>query len=131
MYVSTYDGVPSRNLLATILLMIGVWGVPGNVRRAVALYSIPLTRFALRYQSTYFAIISAYTQNEASVVIPRLVISFRENYDGEGQPSQHSGNAAQQTVRSEKMVFEKRAMTDDFELQTVDQAQPPLEEEVA
>jgi len=99
------------NLLATILLMIGVWGVPNN--------------------SSYFAIISAYTQNEASVVIPRLVISFRENYDEDGQPTEHGGNAARQTIRSDKMVFERRAMTDDFELQTVDRAQPPRVEEVA
>ncbi|KAI9460407.1 hypothetical protein HD554DRAFT_2316820 [Boletus coccyginus] len=99
------------NLLATIFLMISVWSIPSN--------------------STYFAIISAYTQNEASVVIPRLVISFRENYDEDGQPSQHGGNAGHQTVRSDKMVFERRAMTDDFELQTVDRAQPPCVEESA
>lgn len=65
------------------------------------------------------------------MVIPRLVISFRENYDEDGQPSQHGENAAHQTVRSDKMVFERRAMTDDFELQTVDRAQPPCVEESA
>ncbi|KAN0098002.1 hypothetical protein V8E55_002448 [Tylopilus felleus] len=95
------------NLLATILLMISVWGIPDN--------------------STYFSIITAYSQNEASVLIPRLVISFRENYDEDGQPSQHRGDAGQQTVRSEKMVFQRRAATDDFEIQTVDRTQPPCE----
>ena len=75
-------------------------------------------------QSTYFAIISAYTQNEVSVVIPCLMIRFQENYEEDGQPSQHDGNA-RQTIRSDKMVFERRAMTDDFALQTVDRAPQP------
>lgn len=57
------------------------------------------------------------------MLIPRLVISFRENYDEDRQPSRHGGNA-QQTVRSERMAFERRALTDDFEVQTVDRAGP-------
>ncbi|KAG6375237.1 hypothetical protein JVT61DRAFT_3451 [Boletus reticuloceps] len=93
------------NLLVTILLMISVWG-PGN--------------------SSYFGIVTAYTQNEASVLIPRLVISFRENYDENGQSSRHDGDGetAHWSVRSEKMVFERHAMTDDFEVETVDHASP-------
>ncbi|KAH0839451.1 hypothetical protein J3R83DRAFT_241 [Lanmaoa asiatica] len=100
------------NLLSTILLMISVWGLPNN----------PL----------FFAVISAYTTNETSVLIPRLVISFRENYDADGQPSQHGANTARRTIRSEKMVFGRRTMmTDDFEMQTVDQTQQPRVEESA
>ena len=38
--------------------------------------------------------------NEAIVVIPRLVIGFRENYKEDGQPNEHSGNA-RQTIRSD------------------------------
>ncbi|KAF9233364.1 hypothetical protein BU15DRAFT_80206 [Melanogaster broomeanus] len=84
------------NLVATIFLMVSVWGQPNN--------------------ETYFAIISAYTQNEGSVLIPRLVISFRENYS---QDDQHGGNTAK-GVRSQSIAF-KRQVTDDHEMQTVGQ----------
>ncbi|KAF9224533.1 hypothetical protein BS17DRAFT_80312 [Gyrodon lividus] len=87
------------NLVATIILMISVWGQPNN--------------------GTYFAIISAYSQNEGSVLVPRLVVSFRENYS---QDDHHGVNTAKATIRSEKMAF-KRRVTDDHEMQTVDRAQ--------
>lgn len=62
------------------------------------------------------------------MLIPRLVISFRESYEVDGQPSQHGGDAGRQTVQSERMVFERRTMmTDDIELRTVDLVQPVKE----
>ncbi|KIJ59418.1 hypothetical protein HYDPIDRAFT_118512 [Hydnomerulius pinastri MD-312] len=99
------------NLVATIILMISVWGRPND--------------------GTYFALITAYTQNEASVLIPRLVISFRENYS---QDEQLGVNSAKGAIRSEKMEFKARG-TDDHEMQSTvaDRAQlssVPLEEEI-
>jgi len=91
------------NLVVAILLMISVW-IPGNW--------------------TYFGMVAAYAQNEASVLIPRLVISFRENYDKDGESSRHDGGTGHWTVRSEKMVFERGAMEDEFEVETVDRTSP-------
>jgi len=91
------------NLVVAILLMISVW-VPGNW--------------------TYFGMVAAYTQNEASVLIPRLVISLRENYDEDGKYSSHGVETAHWIVHSEKMVFERGAMTDEFEVETVDRTSP-------
>ena len=60
------------------------------------------------------------------MVIPRLVISFRENYEEDGQYSQHGGNA-RQMIQSDEMVFERHAKTDGFELQTVDRRRSQVE----
>ncbi|KAF8844789.1 hypothetical protein BDN67DRAFT_1007945 [Paxillus ammoniavirescens] len=100
------------NLVATIILMISVWGQPEN--------------------GTYFAIITAYSQNEGSVLLPRLVISFRENYS---QDAYHGADTAKGTVRSEQMEFQRR-VTEDHEAQTVDGSHissavsPAVEEEI-
>ncbi|KAF8128234.1 hypothetical protein EV363DRAFT_1510561 [Boletus edulis] len=94
------------NVLATILFMISIWG---------------------SQNLTYYSVVTAYTQNEASVLIPRLVISFRENHDEDRQTSRHGGGTTHRTARSEKLVFERRAVTDDFEMETVDRASPPEE----
>jgi len=100
------------NLLATILMMIAVWGIPDN--------------------TTFFAIVTAYTQNELSVVIPRLVISFREHFrearqGGNIHISEGGWGSAQLTIGSDKMMFEQRMLTteitDEVELQTVEQEQ--------
>ncbi|KAG1740318.1 hypothetical protein EDB19DRAFT_779258 [Suillus lakei] len=48
------------NVISTVIFMISVWGRPQD--------------------STYFAVITAYTQNQSSVLVPRLVISFREHH---------------------------------------------------
>lgn len=54
--------------------------------------------------------------------------SAADQFPGEdGQPSQHGGNTTRQTIRSD-MVFERHAMTDDFEPRTVDRAQLPCVE---
>ncbi|KAH7888232.1 hypothetical protein F5I97DRAFT_1926653 [Phlebopus sp. FC_14] len=78
------------HMVATIILMISVWGAPEN--------------------ALFFAIGTAYTQNEASVLIPRLVISFRENYSQDEQHGVKTGQrAGGGSIRSEKMEFRRRA----------------------
>ncbi|OAX37565.1 hypothetical protein K503DRAFT_857284 [Rhizopogon vinicolor AM-OR11-026] len=60
----------SLNLISTVIFMISVWGPQ---------------------DSTYFAVITAYTQNQSSVLVPRLVISFREHHShGDHLDRKHS-----------------------------------------
>ena len=117
-------GVARELTLGTIFLMIDIWGIPGNVRRGPIPFSSICSVFADVLHRGVVPSSPHTPKNEASVVIPRLVISSWENYEEDGQPIHHGGNA-RQTIRCDKMVFRRRAMTVCFELQTVDRAPQP------
>ncbi|KAG1732013.1 uncharacterized protein EDB91DRAFT_704498 [Suillus paluster] len=86
------------NVISTVIFMISVWGQPQD--------------------STYFAVVTAYTQNQSSVLVPRLVISFREHHS-HGRHLNHSKSDDQK--EQETMRFHHPEHSQDLEMRSLEE----------
>ncbi|KAG0695827.1 hypothetical protein DFH29DRAFT_879781 [Suillus ampliporus] len=86
------------NMISTVIFMISVWGRPQD--------------------STYFAVITAYTQNQSSVLVPRLVISFRQHHS-HGRHLDRS--QSDEEKEQETMHFHRPERSQDLEMRSLEE----------
>jgi hypothetical protein len=92
----------------------------GQARRRVSPFPLHSRRELIEVpsrQATYFAVVTAYTQNQSSVLVPRLIISFREHHSHGDHLDQSKWEKEQE---QETMHFRHLGHSQDLEMRSAE-----------